>query len=102
MGPVIGLCSMAMRIIMNFRNVVFLAHMSIEGLKSVMVQTDRTNLDATKMRRLIVSQLVQVLDYRSLSLIMRDAEDDGNSALTIITPEKVNLGYYPFMHNYVL
>lgn len=61
----------------------FLAHMSIEGLKSVMVQTDRTNIDATKNEK-AYSQLVQVLDHRSLSLIMRDAEDDGNAALTIL------------------
>ena len=50
-----------------------------KGLKSVMGQTDRTNLDATKNE--VYSQIVQVFDHRSLSLIMRDAEDDGNAAI---------------------
>ena len=60
----------------------FLGYLQLQGLKSVVLSTDDT-IDADKNEK-VFSEMVQVLDEKSLCLIMNDAADDGRAALKIL------------------
>ncbi|XP_076741663.1 uncharacterized protein LOC143419316 [Maylandia zebra] len=59
----------------------FLGHMRIIGLKDTILSV--TNPDAEKNAE-CYAELIQFLDDKSLSLVMRDAADDGRKALRIL------------------
>lgn len=59
----------------------FLGHMRIIGLKDTILST--TNPDVEKNAE-CYAELIQFLDDKSLSLVMRDAADDGRKALKIL------------------
>ena len=61
----------------------FLAYMKIQKLKDV-INPDSTTITSEDQKESAFSQLVQYLDPRSTSLIMRDAVNDGRKALTIL------------------
>ena len=61
----------------------FLGYLHLNGLKSTILTSASGTPDAAKNEK-AYSELVQVLDERSLSLIMRDATDDGATALRIL------------------
>ena len=61
--------------------VKFLGHMRRLGLKDVLVGTD--NVEAEPNAE-CYTELIQFLDDRSLSLVMREASDDGRKALQIL------------------
>ena len=60
--------------------VKFLGHLRIQNLQDVLTEE---NVDAAKNER-VYAELVQVLDDTSLSLIMRDASNDGKKAMAIL------------------
>ena len=60
----------------------FLGYLQLQGLKSVVLSTD-ADIDADKNEK-VFSEMVQVLDEKSLCLIMNDAADDGRAALKIL------------------
>ena len=60
----------------------FLAYMHLKKLKKVILP-DGGQTTAAKLEE-AYSELVQVLDSRSLNLIMRDARDDGREAMRIL------------------
>ena len=60
--------------------VKFLGHIRIQKLHNVL---DATTPDADKNAR-VYAELVQLLDDTSLSLVIRDAKDDGKKALEIL------------------
>ena len=61
--------------------VKFLAHLSLRKLKKTIL--GQGHIDPSKNEQ-AYSEMVQFLDSRSLSLIMRDAPDDGYKALQIL------------------
>ena len=54
----------------------FIAHLHLRDLAGVIDATDGTEVDQVKNKK-IYSELVLLLDDVSLSLVMRDAKDDG-------------------------
>ena len=60
--------------------VKMLAYMKLRKLKDVILPTSTTIASADKKEEAF-SELVQLLDDRSLNLVMRDARDDGRAAL---------------------
>ena len=56
--------------------VKFLAHLRLQGLKKVVTANDGEDIDADQNEE-VYAELVQVLDDKSLTLIMREAVDDG-------------------------
>ena len=60
----------------------FLGYMRLQKLKDVILPSDEAP-DATKNEEAF-AELIQFLDDRSLSLVMRDAVDDGRKALAIL------------------
>ena len=65
--------------------VKFLAHLRIQKLLKVVQsrESERSDNDAEKNAE-VFAELVQYLDDKSLSLIIRDAQDDGRKALKIL------------------
>ncbi len=63
--------------------VKLLAYLSIRKLKKTVLTTGTGAADAAKNEE-VYSEIVQLLDDRSLSLIMREAKDDGRKALKIL------------------
>ena len=63
--------------------VKLLAYLSIRKLKKTALTVGTGAADAAKNEE-VCSEIVQLLDDRSLSLIMRDAKDDGRKALKIL------------------
>ncbi|GFS13107.1 zinc knuckle [Elysia marginata] len=66
--------------------VKFLGYMKHRGLDEVLKNLDlegQLDVDEAKNAE-VYAELVQVLDDRSLSLIIRDAENDGRSAMKIL------------------
>lgn len=61
----------------------FLGYLRLHGLKETLVTTAADNVSADKNEEAF-AQLIQFLDDKSLSLIMRDAPDDGRKALQIL------------------
>ena len=61
--------------------VKFLGYMNIRKLKHVFVSNDEITAEKNEMA---FSELIQFLDERSISLIMRDARDDGRKAFKIL------------------
>ncbi|XP_066928169.1 uncharacterized protein [Clytia hemisphaerica] len=61
--------------------VKFLGYMKIRKLKNIFVGEDDVSADN---KELAFAELIQVLDERSISLIMRDARDDGRKAFQIL------------------
>ena len=63
--------------------VKFLAHLRLQGLKKVVTASDDTAVNADQNEE-VYAELVQVLDDKSLTLIMREAVDDGRKAFKIL------------------
>ena len=63
--------------------VKFLAYMLLQKLKSVILTPEGEEIDRDK-NELAYAELIQFLDEKSLSLVMRDAADDGRKALSIL------------------
>ena len=63
-------------------SVKFIAHLALQGLAGVLTAAT-ADIDAEKNAK-IYAELVLVLDDNSLSLIMRDAVNDGKKALNIL------------------
>ena len=63
--------------------VKFLAYMRLQKLKDVILTDDGESVDESKNEE-AYAELVQFLDDKSLSLVMRDAADDGRAALKIL------------------
>ena len=63
--------------------VKLLAYLSTKKLKKTVQTESYGTVDAAKNEE-VYSEIVQLLDNRSLSLIMRDAKDDGRKALNIL------------------
>ena len=68
-----------------------LAYMKIIGLKDV-ISPDSTTISSQDDREKCFAQLVQFLDDRSLSLVMRDARDDGRKAMKILRQHYTGAG----------
>ena len=71
--------------------VKLLAYMKIIGLKDV-ISPDSTTISSQDDREKCFAQLVQFLDDRSLSLVMRDARDDGRKAMKILRQHYTGAG----------
>ena len=69
--------------------VKFLAHLSLRKLKKTVL--GQGHIDPNKNEQ-AYSEMVQFLDKRSLSLVMRDAADDGNRALEILREHYAGTG----------
>ena len=61
----------------------FLGYMRLQKLKDTIVGSENDEIDADKNAEAF-AELIQFLDDKSLSLIMRDAIDDGRKALSIL------------------
>ena len=61
----------------------FLGNMRLQKLKDTIVESENDEIDADKNAEAF-AELIQFLDDKSLSLIMRDAIDDGRKALGIL------------------
>ena len=61
----------------------FLGYMLLQRLKSVILTPEREEVDKDQ-NELAYAELIQFLDEKSLSLVMRDAADDGRKALNIL------------------
>ena len=61
----------------------FMAYMRTKELRNA-IDPDTTGIVSTSCRERAFAELVQVLDDRSLNLIMRDAKDDGKAAMLIL------------------
>ena len=67
----------------------FLGYMKIRKLKHVLVGEEAITGDQNEMA---FSELIQFLDERSISLIMRDARDDGRKAFKILREHYAGCG----------
>jgi len=63
--------------------VKFLGYMRLQKLKDTILPPPDTKVDAAKNEEAF-AELIQFLDDKSLSLVMRDAVDDGKKALEIL------------------
>ena len=63
--------------------VKFLAHLRLQGLKKVVTAANDEDINADQNEE-VFAELVQVLDDKSLTLIMRDAVDNGREAIKIL------------------
>ena len=61
----------------------FLGYMLMKGLKDTINATDSTTVDPSKNEQ-AYAELIQWLDERSMSLVVRDAKDKGREALKIL------------------
>ena len=62
----------------------FLGYMRMKNLKSIILPASvDTQVDPAKNEEAF-AELIQLLDDRSLALVMRDAKDDGEKALEIL------------------
>ncbi|KAJ8040941.1 hypothetical protein HOLleu_15401 [Holothuria leucospilota] len=71
--------------------VKFVGYMRLQGLKDTVVTTDAANVDAGKNEE-IFAKLIQCLDDKSLSLVMRDAQDDGRKAWKMLSEHYAGTG----------
>ena len=74
----------------------FMAYMRTKELRNA-IDPDTTGIVSANCRERAFAELVQVLDDRSLNLIMRDAKDDGKAAMVrlgITTLGRVNRGFF--------
>uniref|UniRef100_A0A1A8B2B7 Retrovirus-related Pol poly from transposon TNT 1-94 n=1 Tax=Nothobranchius furzeri TaxID=105023 RepID=A0A1A8B2B7_NOTFU len=64
----------------------FLGHLRLQGLKDTILSTDEGEADSDDENKNAeaYAELIQFLDDKSLSLVMRDAADDGRAALLIL------------------
>ena len=63
--------------------VKFLGYLKLRKLKATILAPENEEFDEDKNEE-AYAELIQCLDEKSLSLIMRDAADDGRKALTIL------------------
>ena len=63
--------------------VKFLGYLTLQKLKDTILPPPDTEVDGTKNAEAF-AELIQFLDDKSLSLVMRDAKDDGKKALEIL------------------
>ena len=61
----------------------FLGYMKIKKLKQVITGTDEAEIDADQNEE-VFAELIQLIDDRSLQLVMREAVDDGRKAMKIL------------------
>jgi len=89
----------------------FLAHLTLKGLDEALEQDENesnTNESATssgansgdKMNRKIFAELTQRLDEKSLSLICREAKNDGRKSLKILREHYMGKTYPRIIENY--
>lgn len=71
--------------------VKFLGYMRLQGLKQTLVTTDVNNVETVKNEEAF-AELIQFLDDKSLSLVMRDALDNGRGALKILREHYAGAG----------
>ncbi|XP_061744499.1 zinc finger protein 182-like isoform X2 [Nerophis ophidion] len=62
----------------------FVEHLGQLGLKAALLSEPQDNKDDVQKNEDVYAELIQVLDDKSLSLIMIEAEDDGRRALKIL------------------
>ncbi|XP_061834030.1 uncharacterized protein [Nerophis lumbriciformis] len=62
----------------------FVEHLGQLGLKATLLSEPHDNKDDVQKNEDVYAELIQVLDDKSLSLIMIEAEDDGRRALKIL------------------
>ena len=67
----------------DLREVKFLAYLRIQKMHVVLEEVNNDNVDPEKNADLY-AELIQVLDDRSLSLVMREAPNDGRKAFKIL------------------
>ena len=67
----------------NVWEMKFMAYMRTKELRNA-IDPDTTGIVSANCRERAFAELVQVLDDRSLNLIMRDAKDDGKAAMVIL------------------
>ena len=67
----------------------FLGHMRMLGLKDTILSTDDPDQEKNEE---CYAELIQFLDDKSLSLVMREAADDGSKALQILRSHYASLG----------
>ena len=63
--------------------VKFLGYMTLQKLKDTILAANDGDVDQGK-NELAFAELIQFLDDKSLSLVMRDARDDGRKAIQIL------------------
>ena len=63
----------------------------VKKLKATILAPENEEIDEEKNEEAI-PELIQCLDEKSLSLIMRDAADDGRKALTILQDHYAGVG----------
>ena len=63
--------------------VKFLGHLRLQNLLRVVTADDVTTIEAEDNAK-VFAELVLMLDDRSISLIMRDAKDNGRKAIEIL------------------
>ena len=68
-----------------------MGHLRIQKLHEVISAADPSTVDPAKNAE-VFAQLAIFLDDRSLSLIMRDAKDDGRKALEILNEHYISKG----------
>jgi len=71
--------------------VKFMGYMRLQNLKDIITTPDDQNVDAAKNEEAF-AELIQFLDDKSLSLVMRDALDDGRKALKILKEHYAGTG----------
>ena len=64
--------------------VKFLTYLSLKKLKKTVLGTGGHDQNSASKKEEAYSEMVQLLDDRSLSLVMREAKDDGRKALEIL------------------
>ena len=71
--------------------VKFLGYLKLRKLKATILAPENEEIDEDKNEE-AYAELIQCLDEKSLSLIMRDAADDGRKALTILRDHYAGVG----------
>ena len=61
----------------------FLGYMRLQKLRDTILEADEDEIDDDKNAEAL-TELIRFLDDKSLSLVMRDAADDGRQALKIL------------------
>ena len=75
----------------EFWEIRFLGHLRLCQLYSVIAATDDGDVDGDKNAE-VFAELVQCLDDRSLSLVIREANDDGRKAIGILREHYLSKG----------
>ena len=83
----------------------FLRYLSLHKLYDVILAEEEPKEGDVEKNIDAFAQLIQCLDYRNLSLVMRDAKDDGRKALKILRNHymgKSKPHVLTYIHTYIL